>query len=387
MIQRKIVIHFVIFFVFVIGVIFFYANHQPQIKAGEGKGWDGKSYYAMYQNYQDGGTRYIGYPFFKRIGSPYLAHLISNDAKTGFLVINIISGAIASYALFWIIYYRNKNIYIVLFCIFPILFYLSSPIRASFFEPFTTDPPVIALLALSVLFFENKQYVIAASLIMLSTVFRETGVYYLLIFNLFITYDSYKEKKYNTILAIVSIFISSIGIIYYQNHGLLSSGGNQLITAFDWLKARLLNPVETLRFFAALSLTIGPFIYKINYYKFKYQDIYLTLFLFSILMSFVGGSDITRIFYMSYPVYVIFLVKLIEKYNKIELFVLSVAGLNVNRFLAKIPEPQNYWPDHDTYGLFILTPDHSEVIVALGIIIYWIIVYYFLKIVEFQKSN
>lgn len=171
-----------------------------------------------------------------------------------------------------------------------------------------------------------------------------------------------------------------------QNYSTCDAG-NQFATVLMWAKKRVSGPFELLRFFAGLSLTLGPFVYMRHFSGFAFDKRFTFFFVLTVVMSFFGGSDITRIFYSGYPLYVGMLVQSIQRYGRLELVILGFAGLIANRFLNAIPDPQNYWPNHDTEGWFTWTPDHADVQFSVAIILYWVLVYAGLIILRKRTEN
>ena len=387
MLSKSVVWHFFLFLFFTIAVTGFYYIRQPQIEVGDGKGWDGKSYYAMYENFRDGGNREVEYPFCKRVGTPYLASLISGDAKTGFLIVNVIGGIIAACAMFLAVSYKTKKIYVAWFFVLPLLFYLFSGIRFSYYHPYTVDPLATALLALSVLLYVHKKYVPVVLLLLFSALFRETGLYYGLLFVVIISIDLYVIKKYFLIWIISSLYILAIIMNFSFLHYFTVCQGSQLLIAINWFKARVLNPFEMIKFIAALSMVIGPFMYRFKINDVKSYNPFIIFFALSLLMSLSGGYDMTRIFYISYPVYILLFAPHVLMYSKFELIVLSFAGLIVNRFLTVIPEPLNYMPNNDLKGYFAFFPEYADISISFGIIIYWGLIFFLLRVIKGTSNN
>ena len=377
-----------LFILIVLLVTLFYGNYQQRLKAGDGKGWDGKSYYEMYENFQYDERSEIQYPFGKRLGTPFLASLASKNAEKGFIIVNVISGIIALLMTYWLLCSYTRDIYLIYFCLLPLLFYLYSPIRFPFYHPFTVDPPAVALLATGAMLYVNKKYIIAVLVMLVSAIFRESGVYYSIVMLLFVLYDYYREHKYVK-LCVLIVFYSFGMIIVYNllNYFPYINEGGQIKTIVKMLLIRLSDPFGILRVMAGILMVVGPFMYKVNFRKIKVNEPYFIFLTMSLVMCALGGFDVTRIFYMGYPLYVLSLVPLIEKYNKVELLLLSIAGLIVNRFIARIPEPQNYMPNNDMKGWFTYTPDHAGIWIVTGIILYWVIVYNILDVKNKMAEN
>ena len=179
---KRTLLHLTVFFIIVFLTIGFYSLKQSQITVENGKGWDGKAYFSMYENFRDGGAKQSEYPFCKRIGSPYLAHLVSNDPKTGFLTVNLVSGVITSLSVFLVILLLSERVDLAYFCSLPLLFYLYSPLRFTFYHPYFVDPPALALLSLGILALLYRRYFIVIVLVLSSACFRESGLYYSVFF-------------------------------------------------------------------------------------------------------------------------------------------------------------------------------------------------------------
>jgi hypothetical protein len=87
-------------FVFITALTLFftyvYWRFQPQIIAGDGKGWDGLAYYQIFKYFE--GLTYdsnVLYPFCKRVGLPFLAALMPTSSDKAFLYLNLTVGFLA----------------------------------------------------------------------------------------------------------------------------------------------------------------------------------------------------------------------------------------------------------------------------------------------------
>lgn len=374
--------HRMLFFVLTLMMVLFYLYKQPQILAGNGKGWDGKYYSAMYNDFKNGEKSDIIPPFCKRVGLPYLASRINIPESKSFLYINLMCGFLATIFVFLTV--SDKfTMAVSWFCSLPMIFYIFSPIRFPDFYPFTVDPPAIASLAIGVFFFSRKAYVISGLMLSVGVFFRESNVYYLYLFMIFALIEEMGNKNNKRCVFLLIVVGLGYFVLRYCN-SIYDCDTSQIRVAYRWARIKLSDPLEILRMFAAISLTIAPFLYRIfilsnkKRFNIKYNSslAYLGGFVLATAMAFVGGYDTTRIFYFSYPAYVVILATFAKNNNLFEVLCLSASGLIANKFINIIPEPETYLPQNDIFGWFSFNPEYAHISISAGIICYWIVCFF-----------
>ena len=364
-----------------------YWHLQPQIIAGEGKGWDGLSYYEMYNSFAGSPhSTNVLYPFCKRIGLPYLAASLPIDPTQSFLYINLTLGFLS--ILITYLALRVRFTFAISFItILPLVFYISSPIRFPNFYPYTVDPPAIFLYSTTLLALVHRKYWLSLVLLIISVVFRESGMYFaiILIASLYFT----KEIKTKIMIFQTLLTVSAALILSLTYFGECS--GNQLKVVLASALMASGSFLAFLKIFAALSLTLAPFV-LVNQ-KFSLQkigDLNLVAFSFLLLstaMGALGGSDTTRIFYVSFPLYAFFLANLIKESAMSKVLFFALGGMIANSFARRIPEPEQYLPNNDVTGLFSLFPDHGHIAISSAIITFWIIYVFIAERIDWKHID
>jgi hypothetical protein len=167
-------------------------------------------------------------------------------------------------------------------------------------------------------------------------------------------------------------------IVRLIQHG--DCSGSQLRQATHNIGLKWSSPMGWLKWVAGLSLTLAPFLIPATERGFPARNdmdhlsgIAASFLVLATIMGLAGGSDTTRIFFIAYPLYVVFLAKLIDGAPSATVVVAMVGGLVANRAFNRIPEPQNYNPDNDVSGFFAYFPDHGHIDGALSLILFWIL--------------
>jgi hypothetical protein len=116
------------------------AATQPLIAVSGGRGWDGASYYSVAQQLLDGKRPVEEGPFVYRLGTPFLAGLVSpNDLLSGFVLVNAAANAVTAMLFFlWLrIFLRDRWIRLALFASFLAMWH--GPIRFFHFYPVSAE--------------------------------------------------------------------------------------------------------------------------------------------------------------------------------------------------------------------------------------------------------
>ncbi|MGC1860495.1 MAG: hypothetical protein WA733_05055 [Methylocystis sp.] len=374
-----------------ISVTMLYFLRQPQIVAGAGMGWDGIDYHRLYNHIKGLDTdTAVAYPFCKRIALPYVAALLPLAAEKAFLLVNIASGITG--VLFCYLALRDRyNGLTIIACLTPIIFYLFSPLRFPYFYPFTVDPPAFCLYAIAIFFLSRGVPWGAVISLTISGFFREPGFYFAIALIMLLLQNRLRRKDG---LLMASFCFGGLALAYALQDKPCS--GSQLMVAISSIYLKFSNPVGWVKFIAALLLTCGAFIirsYNSNgkqaptrFFELNNcSDVIIiscAMLLISILMAAAGGTDSTRIFFVSYPLYITFLASCIDNRGWLEVSVASVWGLIANRFTTKILEPTSYWPRNDEDGFFSFFPDHGNIDVAIVILTYWSITHFVLMYIS-----
>jgi len=345
----------VIFFLFSVSVLY-YSRTQPQIKDNGGYGPDGINYYHIYKYYKgDADHGKVYWPFNKRTGLPWLASKMPLSDRSAFLTLNLVSGLLI--ILFCYLALKKSTSGAALCAsLVPVFFYLHSPLRYSFFYPYTVDPPAIACYAISAFLIVKNRYWEAISVLTLSCVFREQGVYFALIIGptLWIIKNvSFRVALLMSGYALIGFFVNFL-VQYPSPLYTAELTGSQVDVLLQYAQRRLLNIEGFLSAVTAISHTFAPFAFALPaIWAWRKNPpipavaISCAAFLLSVGMALLGGLDVVRIFYIGFPLYVIFLGSLMTKYSLRRIIFFAAAGLIANTFLSPISlttvSPHEWW--------------------------------------------
>ncbi len=368
-----------LFWVLLVTVLamFAHSKSQKQILAGGGDGWDGISYHALYDHFVGKqAAAPAEYPFCKRTGLPYLASRLNLDAAKSFLVINLVCGFMAIGFCYLVLVGRYSSL-TVWACLMPMLFYLFSPVRFPHYYPFTVDPPAVLFYAVTAYFLSRAFFFPAILALVLSCLFKETGALLAILLPLAL----FAMKRVNAKALVLMILLALSGLLLMKLIQQGDCSGSQFRQASHNIALKLTHPMGVLKWVAGISLTLAPFLIPALQNRLPaFKDletaaalsaVFLAL---AVVMGLAGGSDTSRIFFIIYPLYVLFLGALIDRAPTGAVVVAMAGGLIANRAFNRIPEPQNYHPDNDVSGFFSYFPDHGHIDGALSLILFWIVI-------------
>jgi hypothetical protein len=364
-----------------LGVSFWYFKKQPQVNVADGKGWDGVTYHAMYLHYKGVASKEVyDAPFNKRIGLPWLASRLPLDATSAFRFINLASGLAACLLLYFALSQKVRGV-AAFVCTLPMVFYIFSPLRFANFYPFTVDPPAVMFYALAALLITRKHFVSAGAALVLSAFFRESGTYMALALAGALALND-KTRRPTAVLICLIVAAGAMATVMLQLPGTEYS---QFRTVMSSFKHKVLEPLELLRVIACIAMTLAPFLIcrarRVGGApdEADEQDVVGRWFLMLCLaMAIFGGSDTTRIFFIGYPLFALFLAGWVDRADGLTVALAAAAGMIANRFREMIPQPVGTWPNHDVSGLFAITPDYSHIGVTAGFAFYWAASWFFI---------
>jgi hypothetical protein len=363
----------------VLTVNFISYKYQYQISHNNGMGMDGVEYYKIADDFNNNLTPEARAPFVYRIGTPYLAHLVSpTDLILGFKIINIVSGSLIPIVLlFWIsLFSRQKYIRLLIIVLFSLTWH--SPLRLSWYYPVHSDPlAILVMLKLLVLLHfilikqSNRNLLITSfSILTVAGVFiREICLIpsvLLIISDLdfFILKEDLKKSRvylknklyiFPFILGMIVILILHLTVHKNNSYSFINA-------AYGWIYRKSL-----LMYLHSWLLAFGPVLFIIIY---KWRDSLRFLKLskissaFIIILSFMGlagGSDTERLLYWSMPVIYIMLASVINSNinlfkGKFLIIYLSILQLINMRVFWLIPD----YPNNSKSILPFLTPMDSK---------------------------
>ena len=321
------------------------------------------------------------------MGTPFLAFLTGiKDSSHAFMAVNMVSSAIFSFVIYLIARVVGFNFYYSLFSMLLTMVLFFSPLRFTPYYPVYTDPIFLLLLSLSFFCLIKQRILLAFIFLIIAYPVRESSIFVAFIFLIFSIY-LYGYKKETLYKFIVSIFLM-ISMKYITSY-YLNCNGSQVKTVLYWLYFRVTDPKNFISYFAAISMTAAPiwYISKLEILS-KIEKVSLFGFIFAALLSFIGGSDSTRIFFSFYPIYFILIISIIRNKGFIFSIICLLGYLATNNVTRKILEPLYYMPSMDESGFFWQFPDHARPEVSLMILCVWFILFMlYNKLCNILKNN
>lgn len=323
-------------------------------------------YYWSYQKLSgEAPDNEIRWPYNKRTGTPFLASLLPFDAPTSFRIVNIIAGIICVVFCYLTLQVMRVGAAVRVMCLAPLLFFEWSPLRFPFLYPYEAGPPAMAFYAIAAFFLSRKQYAGASLMLALSCSIRESGVFIGIVFAVLLWLK--KERSTGQCLAILAISLSGVLISKWVSlplwqppeivnaplttYGTLPYSGTQLEVISHFVKYRFTPPhfgiVSSL---GAIMMCLAPFLIGTSQLA-KWKTILLAdariafslgCVLVSALMATFGGQETPRIFFTSYPLFVIFLSELIRNEQALKITLMLFVGLVTHSFASVITE-NPYW--------------------------------------------
>jgi hypothetical protein len=157
---------------------------QPQIGINDGKGWDGAAYYTVAEEISTGQALVAEAPFVYRVGTPFLASLVSrNDLVLGFKIINLAANFAMTFLLlaFLRLYVKDWRIRLALVAAFLLEWH--GPVRFTHFYPVASDNLMVTMLLGGLLTIHSVRHratwltiATLSALAVLGTLVRESGL-------------------------------------------------------------------------------------------------------------------------------------------------------------------------------------------------------------------
>lgn len=354
---------------------------QDVVWVSDGLGWDGVHYDRLLKLFVGAGesSKQASFPFCARVGTPWLlAYVLGGNI--GFYEFNLGVALLFSAIFIFVtapLWKGNMKSLAAAIAIPNFLFF--SPIKFTNFYPAYMDPPFMLMMTFSLFFLLKRQYYLATIVCIIAIPFREASFYLIPLFLFFALVDA--RKKLGALVLGIGLFLTGFATKSLMLNVSSCEGQSQISTAFWWFYSLLTDPTRLLDALAAISLTLGPLLLlKHNWLsRHNIPDDRSQLFsavsiLYVGLLSIVGGSDVTRLFYSFTPIYAPIL---IVGFRKLDLsgFALACFGwLITNQFLNKYDQPIAEQPSNDLTGFFAQFPDHAHPAVALTILSIWMII-------------
>ncbi|MQW86418.1 hypothetical protein [Sinorhizobium saheli] len=369
------------------GVMWIFITQDP-VQVSNGLGWDGVYYDRLlrFLAAEDGLGSSIAFPYCARVGTPWILVNILNN-RFGFYGFNIVASGLFSATLLlatrslW-----HGSIKGLTAVIAASTFLYFAPLKFTSFYPAYMDPPFLLILAFCLVFILKKNYFLASIICIAGIPFREASFYVL---PLLVTFYL-KNTQRDNVAWLTSVSIIMLGYALKELMLLVSDceSQSQLFTALFWFYRFLSEPTHVLGSFAAISLTLGPLYVVLDKQTFnhiKSDDTVIFSVVASVyvgILSIIGGSDVTRIFYSFLPLYVPLLIKSFRVSSPTSFALACFGWLLTNHMLQKYEQPISEGPNSDISGFFAQFPDYAHPTIALVVLGIWIILAMSRRLIE-----
>lgn len=357
-----------------------YAWLQPQMLTAGGKSPDGVEYSKAYQRFAGDASAIVAFPFCRRPGVPFLASRLPMDGTRAFLAVNLTAGAIAVFFCFLTLIELFPP-RIAWFSILPMLFGIFSPIRFPNYLPYLVDAPAMAFYALAAWLYVRRLGLLAVIVLVLSSVVKESGAAFAVLFSLYLLANTGAETRRRLAIGLGIVIGAGLLLQYLLASRLCETGSvAMLILTYSYIHLR--NPWGPLAFIAAASLTAGPFVFGWFYRGAPSRQVvdvgspFCAVAGLTLIMAIFGVADMSRIIFLSYPLYVVFLAKQAARLSGTELTLLAAAGLTANRFLERIPDPSMPEGILRAKSFLNWVPEHGPISVSLALLAFWAVTYF-----------
>jgi hypothetical protein len=373
----------------IVAAVYAWVNYtvQSPIEINGGKGWDGVHYERMCASYKSGEQTQIAMPFGKRIATPWLASHFDCDSAKAFQIINVTAGLLCAVICFWTMLQLARPITAV-FLAAPLVFYIFGPLRFSFFYPFYVDPLAMLFYALAGLSLIRNSPWSAVLALMFSSTVRESGIYFAMaIAPVYYLHGALNRRQALVMTAFCVTSFLAISALHFDG-----PGRSQFIVALTNAVRLCLAPEKLVKLFAGLAMTAGPLL--AIWLKGKSAGghpagpksvVFAVWIVLAAAMAAFGGSDTTRLLYISYPLYVLYFTSYAHNCPATCLLFVSFSGLVTNRILSLIPQANVLSPRDETQGYFAFYPDYAHVSAAVTILVFWAMVIFLTKNVPWRR--
>ncbi|RAZ85601.1 hypothetical protein DPM33_28165 [Mesorhizobium hawassense] len=352
---------------------------QESVRVSNGLGWDGVYYDRIlrFLAAEGGSGSDIAFPYCVRVGTPWiLVNILHN--RLGFYGFNLIASVLFSAVLLFATrpLWRG-SIKGLSAAMAASLFLYFAPIKFTVFYHDYMDPPFLLIMSCCLFFVLRRKLLIASLVCIAGIPFREASFYVLPLLVAFYIRDTERSgAKWLTGISIVAA-----GYVLKELMLLVTGcqSQSQLVTALFWFYRFISDPNHALASLAALSMTIGPLYVILDRQKvleIKSDDaaLFSTIaMVYCVILSIIGGSDVTRIFYSFIPLYVPLLIITFRE-SSITSFTLAFFGwLLTNHMLEPYQQPVSQGPNNDISGFFAQFPDYAHPAIPLVVLAIWII--------------
>lgn len=387
---------YILLAVLIINTIYIaYYYYQPMIEFNDHRGWDGLSYFSIYNYFREGVfTKDVYAPFNNRILLPWLAsHLPSDNHVINFKIINylFINAFILSLTYFYLNIIKIRKFVISLGLLW-LAFHWMGIIRIPMFSPFSNDVPLYFFQTMLLYIIWKNSYGFLLILAPVATLHKESFMIFVTLLLLYMIFSNYlvNNGKWNSVdryenRAIVYVLLAlviSIIVKYYVNNYIIKpvEPWSGLITVFNWAKYRALHPLDLLRWCAAFFIGYAGFailaIRNIrSQYKFSHNQNLLLLFSCTYLaLGYLAGHDMTRIMFLGFPFIMTLFLLMINNLDYKLISVAFIISLPVLKVFNKIPEPTYYTPTlTDVTGFFSWHAENASLTIVNSWLLYMII--------------
>jgi len=349
--------------------------YQKRISFNSGQGWDGVEYFSMAYQFSHGQLPRANGPFVYRIGTPFLASLLSTcNLLDAFFIVNMIANAVTVFLLY--VFFRMQipdwKIRVILIAMFMLQWH--APLRFAFYYPAYSDPYsfVFMLAGLILLTKYKANFTIGYAfllgvIVFLGVLFRETVIMVALSVP-FITNPmdvniiKWNGLKKNVGALRISVFLPMLfgvfGISLTHILATKTNGYSFILSATYWAYMK-----PFLSYILSWFISYGPILAILLYgikdcWVFLIREQHLLILLSGfVVLAWLGGADTERMLYWSFPIVYVLIGRVIcAKSELLRSFpiIIILSGLQAisERILWPIPD----FPNLYSHKFPILTP-------------------------------
>ncbi len=344
-------------------IIFFYARFtHPQINYADNPKFDGNKYLKSYHYFRGDSSKYeVRFPFHTRLYCNVLASFFDANVFTVYRVINYVSCAILLLLLLFLAQKINANLSLTSALLAYILLHWAGPVRYYATDVIGVDLPCMLILGVFLLIIYYQNYALLWLWGILCVGIKEIAFPYLaglLLAEIIIAFkilDSHQKPIFRNylsknmlwlIFALITTYLATQILNFYFPPFPIKWFNSSFITLLLQIKIIIDKPLMAISWILGTCIIYSFMVYavylkalhiNINSLSFKYLICSIVAF----ALSFLGGSDYTRLVMMGFPVVFIFLLENTNRnaFSSPAIFLVFILLLPHTRIWEIIPHP------------------------------------------------
>jgi hypothetical protein len=272
------------------------------------------------------------------------------------------------------------------FILAPLLFYYLSPVRSANMVPYINDPSLMFFESLIILVLYSRVYALMLFVLPVAMLAKESfwifgiiPVFYMISKTIFLNATlTAAEKKLMAYFSAATVFALCVKFLLPFVFDFITPS-SQLKTLIKYMYVRATDPTSITRLLAAVFLTLAQYTFLAAWkrntdIKSRLNGDHFAIFSTCWLIVHIGficfaGEDMTRIFFLGYPLYIFFFTNFIKSSSWISLVLTTMAGLYFQHVLKAIPFPLSYVPDSDMKGMFAMLMEYAHISIVTNILV------------------